>query len=524
MSMIKWCGTQEALQNYCIHNKRRLELEASLAVANNKVRFLSNLAQPTVHSELTFPTWEGDLPENYSPEKDPTNPNFRKGWCVMDVTPSGMAKIHVQGTLVPTYNIWQAIFPDWETSYECINDALKLVEQKDEIIGAVMVFDSGGGYACGMDECASNIRETAKLKPISGYTGSCSFSASYGLMCATSPIYAYKSAEVGSIGTYMVHMSFVDYYAKEGISPTVIRAGQFKALGLPQEELTDEAKKIMQEKINQANSFFLQTVSDNRSLPLSQQSNWGEGKTFFAQEAKNVGLIDELGSFKDLFDKQVVSYYVTHNQGEMQAMGIPQAKLDRIAAGETASAVLSAAELKAYNAAISGEGVEESTDPKTGEQTGEGEGDTVETTEGDTEGGEQQEGGNETSFQMDNSMFERLMSLNTEVTTLRMEKAQLEQSVVAAKTAQQEAESALKSIRPLAEASVTGLQRVLRKPEAIPQGHQALVDSYAELRAEQLRLFPTSQRSNSASVDMTVAPTSNLAEKLERHIQSNTED
>ena len=490
MNMLKWCGTESALSMHQSFNRKKAVLTEKLAAAPDQRQFYKNLVSAgALRSEITFP-WD-DNP-NYSPEKDPLDPAFRKGWSVMEVTPSRMAKIHVQGCLVPTFNFWQAIFPESETSYESINDALKIVEQDDDIIGAVMVFDSGGGYACGMDECSANIRATSKVKPISGYTGSYSFSASYCLMSATSPIYAYQAAEVGSIGTYVVHLSYVDAYAEAGISPTVIRAGQFKALGLPEEELTDEAKTTMQQKVNESNGFFLRTVSAHRGVSLSNQSTWAEGKTFYAQEAQNVGLVDKVGSFKELFERGLVSYYVAQNTGETKVMNIDAAKMARIGEGEAPESVLTPAELKSYKASIEG-------DTNKPEEPVEPQGDEVkptEPTDEDEKGDIVKEP--ELAPQSQDVLLDRLMAATTEAATLRAESKSLKEQAVKAEATAAEAKAMVETVMPLAKQAVMSLQRILNKPVDTNMSAQGLVDAYAELRTEQLQRFPTSQRSLAA--------------------------
>lgn len=525
MSMIKWCGDDRALHMHQAFHQRKARLESELAKADSREKFLTNLHSTSASGarcEVTFPNFYGENPPTYKEEKDPTHYNFRKGWAVLDITPSGMAKIHVQGCLVPAYSIWQAIFPEEETSYECINDALKIVEQDDSIIGAVMVFDSGGGYACGMEECAANIRATSQIKPVSGYTGSCAFSAAYGLMSATYPAYAYPSAEVGSIGTYFVHFSYVRAYDEAKIDPTVFRAGEFKALGLPQEELTDAAKEILQQKIDESNGFFVRSVARYRNLSLSDQAKWGEGKTFFAQEAQNMGLIDNLGSFKDLFDRSVTAYYVTHNQGDAFAMHISPEKLARIGEGEAPSKVLTPAELKQYQEQLesvtSGEATEEKGKPA---QEGTDEGEQTKDNTGVEEGKGEGEGDDKAPKQsaqpsgaFDTAMMDRLLQATSQIATLSSEKASLEQKLAKAEADTTTAQGAVEALRPLAEHAVSNLQLVLGKQASMPSTTQGLVDSYVSLRSEQAQRFPSQQRSRAAQETVGTLGTNELADRL----------
>lgn len=485
MSMVTWCGTESSLHQHIETKRRHMVLEQELAKSEHPEKMLASLyGAQGPRCDITFRNFWGDEPPEYSEQKDPLSSKFRKGWCVLDTTPSGMATIRVQGTLVPNYNIWQAVYPDEETSYECINDALRIVESDDDIIGVVMTFNSGGGYASGMDECGENIRALSKIKPVSGYTGTYSFSASYGLMSACSSIMAYPAAEVGSIGTLMVHTNVVDMLEKQGIKSTVFRAGEFKALGLPVEELDDKARSVIQKNIDQNNEFFVRAVSQRRNIPLSAQSRWGEGKTFFAEEAKDLGLIDSTGTFKELFDREVVAYYIAHNQKgtSPMPMNISQEKLSLIAAGKPANEVLNAEELKEYEEALQ-RPLNENEPTKEGGEGGEEPKPTEETVEPPA------------PQSVDATTIDRMLAMGRDLAKAEAKLEHQEAQLAAAKADTESAKSEANALLPLAEYAVTCLQNVLNKRDPMPSTARGLADKYAELRTEQCQRFPTGQRS-----------------------------
>lgn len=212
------------------------------------------------------------------------------------------AVLDVSGDLVNSKNWYDSYLG--LVSYEEITEALAEAGADASVEQVVMNFATGGGTANGIKSAADFIQYTDQnVKPVFGHTGSASFSAGYWLYSATRKGTVEDMGQLGSIGALNIHVSYKDMLDKEGIVYTVFREGEFKALGQPFEKLDDKAKTYLQEKLSKANGFFLDAVVRNRNISLTNQSEWGEGKTHYGREAVVLGLADEVTTLHELLGR-----------------------------------------------------------------------------------------------------------------------------------------------------------------------------------------------------------------------------
>lgn len=325
-----WLGTEEALAN--------LEKYEAMYTAPEYLAFYD----------------EGD--DEPTLDKNFNVLNDRKGLYIMERF-GDKAVIKVHGSLTNTYSVWHKWWPGMVTSYEAIRDALAIAGNESGINEIYMDFATGGGVVRGLDTAADMIRRVKAVKPVYGHTDSHAFSAGYWLASSTSRLTASRMAEVGSIGTLMVIATRVEAAEKAGIKYHVFRAGEYKAIGLPYEDLTEEARAYLQDNLEKTNKFFLEHVSRSRNLMMSDQKQWGEGKTFFAEEGKQVGLIDGVTTLVDLMGSAASVTFTSDNR--RFDMNISAEKLAQIAAGADPSVVLTAEELKLYQASLEEPAAEE---------------------------------------------------------------------------------------------------------------------------------------------------------------------
>lgn len=278
----------------------------------------------------------------------------RKGLYLLErVGEKAILKVH--GSLTNAYQWWHPYMAGHVTSYEAIKDALVICADDAAITSIYMDFATGGGVVRGLDTASEMIRRVGLVKPVFAHTDSHAFSAGYWLACTAKQVTASRMAEIGSIGTLIVLENYTEAAANNGVKYHVFRAGEFKALGLPYEELSEKAATYIQDNLEKTNKFFLEHVSRSRNLMMSDRPQWGEGQTFFAEEGMNVGLIDRVTTLAELIGGGA-SNPITSDQRRFE-MNISPEKLAQIAAGADPKSVLSAEELTHYQAAVTEEPV-----------------------------------------------------------------------------------------------------------------------------------------------------------------------
>jgi len=189
-------------------------------------------------------------------------------------------------------------YGSYETTYPEIRQALIAAAVDPQVKAIVLDINSGGGAVTGVSDTANLIRKVDGIKPVHAFTDGMMCSAAYWLGCSARSVKATEMSEVGSIGVITTHMSFFRLYQEVGIDATVIRAGEFKALGHPMEQLSDKAKAVIQGQLDQMYDMFAGYVADRRGMNLDVfKKTADEGRVFIGAKAVDVGLIDGITTF-----------------------------------------------------------------------------------------------------------------------------------------------------------------------------------------------------------------------------------
>ena len=231
------------------------------------------------------------------PQEPENNENY---WTRLIDVQSDVATISVHGSLVSKDSELNAMFG--RTSYNEIRNAIAETISNEDVNSILLDISSGGGDAEGVAELGMFIRAASLHKPIHSYISGKGFSAAYWIAASTLSISGMEMSEAGSIGVIALIQTVEKMLEDEGVSIHVLRFGKVKALGNQYEELTDEAKAVLQSKIDKMGGFFLKAMSEFRGLSVASAETWADGKTFFMQEAIEVGLADKIATFDAVFD------------------------------------------------------------------------------------------------------------------------------------------------------------------------------------------------------------------------------
>lgn len=268
------------------------------------------------------PEWLASMRMSYDSEQARREPEAYESRLI---TKHGTtALLMVEGDLV-NQNSWMNEYLG-RVSYEEIQEALTEAGEDNSVEQIVMAYSTGGGTASGIKPCGDYIHHIdTNVKPVYSFTATAAFSAGYWLYSEARKGYVESMAQLGSIGAIQIHVSYKEALDKEGIKYTVFREGVNKALGHPSEELSDSDKAEFQAKLKKANDFFLTAVMQNRNVTLSNQNAWGEGNTYFGQDAISVGLADEITTLHALLG----TFTQQSGNGRAQFGGdMPKVKLD----------------------------------------------------------------------------------------------------------------------------------------------------------------------------------------------------
>jgi len=166
----------------------------------------------------------------------------------------------------------------------------------------VLNIDSPGGSPTAAEEIGKELVRFKKVskKPIVATMGDMGASAAYWIAaCASDKIYANATTLTGSIGVYMPYMDVQKLLETIGVNSGKIVSGKYKGMMSPDKPMTDEEKAITQNIVNEIYEEFVQVVAEGRHMDGQQLRSLADGRVYTGKQAKNVGLIDELGNYYD---------------------------------------------------------------------------------------------------------------------------------------------------------------------------------------------------------------------------------
>lgn len=202
-----------------------------------------------------------------------------------------VAVVDISGPLTNSDSIWNSLFGI--KSYNDIRNGLIEAASDPEVKEIVMNIDSPGGSPAGLPDVSSLIQKISAAIPVTAYSAGHMTSAAYWLGSAADKVYAGPTATVGSIGVITTHFDVTKNLEKEGVTPTVIRAGDKKALGGPYEELSKEARAEIQGQLDHLHDVFIGKVADHRGMSFGDvKKNLADGSTFIGEQAVSIGLAD----------------------------------------------------------------------------------------------------------------------------------------------------------------------------------------------------------------------------------------
>jgi protease-4 len=174
----------------------------------------------------------------------------------------------------------------------------------DGVKAIILRVDSPGGGVGPSQEIyreIMRIKSNSKRKVVTSM-GSVAASGGYYIACASDLIVANPGTITGSIGVVMQFSNFEELLKKIGIKGVVLKSGEHKDIGSPFREMTPEEKRIMQEVLDNVHQQFIQAVAEGRKLERSKVAQIADGRILTGEQAKNLGLVDQLGNLQDTID------------------------------------------------------------------------------------------------------------------------------------------------------------------------------------------------------------------------------
>lgn len=178
-------------------------------------------------------------------------------------------------------------------------EQLYQAEKNDNIKAVLIRIDSPGGTPAAAQEIYQQIKQTSLKKPVLASIGDTGASGAYYIASATNRIFADPDSDVGSIGVILEIPNIQGLDDKIGVHWFVYTQGQFKDIGSPLRPPTPQEEVILREQMAVAYNHFIRDVALGRHMDEAKVRNLATGLTFPGTQAKELGLIDNIGNYRE---------------------------------------------------------------------------------------------------------------------------------------------------------------------------------------------------------------------------------
>jgi len=183
-----------------------------------------------------------------------------------------------------------------------ILEQIKAFRDNDSVKSIVLRIDSPGGAVGPSQEIYREIRKTIEVKKVIASLGSIAASGGYYIAAAADGIVSNPGTITGSIGVILGYTNFEALFEKIGLSPVVIKSGEYKDMASPVRKMTDAERKLLQDFSDNVHTQFIDHVAQGRKIPSSQVREIADGRIFSGEKAKALGLVDRLGNLEDAIE------------------------------------------------------------------------------------------------------------------------------------------------------------------------------------------------------------------------------
>ena len=183
---------------------------------------------------------------------------------------------------------------------QLVRNQLERARQDDAVKAVVLQIESPGGVVAACQEIVNEIEQVEK--PVVVSMGTLAASGGYFISAKADKIVALPATLTGSIGVIAQVPNIKGLYEKLGIEMEVFKAGKYKDMYAGLRELTPEERELLQEMTDQLYDQFVQLVAESRDLSEEEVRALATGQLYTGEQAKELGLVDELGGLDTAID------------------------------------------------------------------------------------------------------------------------------------------------------------------------------------------------------------------------------
>lgn len=207
-----------------------------------------------------------------------------------------IALVYASGNIVDGKGAQDAIYGD------DLSATLRKLRRDSTVKAVVLRVNSPGGSALASDIIWREVKLLTNEKPVVVSMGNYAASGGYYISCAANYIYAEPSTLTGSIGIFATVPCVKRAVNNLGVTFDGVKSNAAGNISLL-EPLNKIQSEMLYKSIEAGYATFVSRCAEGRSMTFEQIDSIGQGRVWVGTDAKEIGLVDELGTIDDAIAK-----------------------------------------------------------------------------------------------------------------------------------------------------------------------------------------------------------------------------
>jgi protease-4 len=207
-----------------------------------------------------------------------------------------IAVIYAQGTII------YGDGDEKEVGQKMMIKAIRKVRKDKNVKAIVLRVNSPGGSGLASDIIWREMELAKKEKPVVVSMGNLAASGGYYISCNANRIFAEPTTITGSIGVFGAVPNIHEFSSNIGINAEQVATNKQSVGYSVFEPISPEFYKVTKEGVEDFYNNFVKKVADGRNMSFEQVDSIAQGRVWTGKQAKENGLVDELGSLEDAIE------------------------------------------------------------------------------------------------------------------------------------------------------------------------------------------------------------------------------
>jgi protease-4 len=179
---------------------------------------------------------------------------------------------------------------------------LRQLRLDNDVKAVVLRVNSPGGSVIASDIIQREVRLIQKSKPLVVSMGDYAASGGYWISTYSDRIFAEPGTITGSIGVFGLLPNIQKIANDNGVSWDVVKTSKFADIDTVNRPKTPQELAVYQKQVERTYQTFLTKVAESRKIAPEKVAEIAQGRVWSGKEAKNLGLVDEIGGLDRAID------------------------------------------------------------------------------------------------------------------------------------------------------------------------------------------------------------------------------